>query len=133
MTVTLRIYTGPGTASELPAKLAAMNAANPAMAQRWFVRERRPVPLGDVVERFAKPIAQSIDSATADISPLLGFGNRYATRLAAGCGPCSKKRQVLNQVVRDVRDLREWRTLPRRIKAILAMNRIKVPPQTISP
>lgn len=50
--------------------------------------------LGDVVARFAKPIAQVIDRVAG-------------TKLAAGCGPCSRRRKRLNRWVPDLR--RPWR------------------------
>jgi hypothetical protein len=112
------IFTGPGTASDL---IPQLDAVKEEARRKWEAGEsirlaRLPLPLGDIVERFAKPIARVIDNATADLSPLLGFGQKYATKLAAGCSACSKRRHYLNRVVRNVRSWREWLTSWRRLR-----------------
>lgn len=61
-----------------------------------------PVGLGDLVERFAQPIARFLDRT-------------IGTHLA-GCTACSRRRRYLNHLVPDVHSLQTWATAWRRLR-----------------
>jgi hypothetical protein len=63
-------------------------------------------PLGDLVERLARPIATRLDRLTARLPA------GWATHLA-GCSACSRRRHFLNAVLPDVGSLTAWRGLLR--------------------
>lgn len=78
------------------------------LAKKWPAR-RVPVGLGDAIERVAKPIARWIDRRTARLGP------RWRTKIA-GCSACSRRRELLNWIVRDVRSWAAWRRSWREIR-----------------
>lgn len=59
------------------------------------------VGLGDLVERYAHPMAVVIDRMTLNLPP------RWRTGLA-WCTACSRRRSTLNEWVPDVRSGLEW-------------------------
>jgi hypothetical protein len=63
---------------------------------------RAPLPLGDLVERFARPIAAFLDRA-------------LGTHLT-GCPACSRRRQYLNHLVPDIRSPLAWLTALSRLR-----------------
>lgn len=119
MKVTLRIYDGPGTASELIPIYQRMMAGRTVSPSREHVPPTIPVGLGDLVERLVKPFATEIDSATADFSQFMGQGRKWATKAAHGCSPCSQRRRALNRLVRNVRSWSEWAAVPKKIRAMI--------------
>lgn len=120
------VFTGPGTADELVPQLEAAKASArlKAAAEAGVRMMRYPLPLGDLVERYAKPIAVLIDRETAALGtdadclvawvcrgflkPSTNFAKKWATKFAEGCTACSKRRKLLNRIVGNVRDWREW-------------------------
>lgn len=64
---------------------------------------RAPLPLGEWVETWAKPIAVWLD--------------RVAKTKLAGCSACSRRRRLLNWVVPDMHSARSWFTAVTRLTA----------------
>lgn len=69
--------------------------------------------LGDIVERYAHPIAVRIDRVTAKLPPKL------RTRLA-WCSACSRRRVRFNGWVADIRSWAAWRHAIGRFMAFLS-------------
>jgi hypothetical protein len=83
------------------------NVHRPAPA--GAMRPAAPPPgLGDLVERYAKPIAARLDRWTAHLPP------RFRTHLN-GCSACSLRRRFLNIVVPAYRSWPSWRRAPVRL------------------
>jgi hypothetical protein len=59
-----------------------------------------PRPLGELVERFAKPIARAVDALTAAAA---SAGVPIKPTHINGCSACSKRRRWLNAKVPDAR------------------------------
>jgi hypothetical protein len=82
-----------------PELAAAGRALSPV---KQLPAAHRALPLGDVVEIYAKPVARAIDRATAKLP------QRMRTALT-WCGACSKRQTKLNNLVGDVRSLAAWK------------------------
>lgn len=89
-----------------PELIAAGRAKAPGL-QATLAREAEaasatpPLPLGDLVERYAKPVAILIDRSTAKLPA------KWRTRLA-WCGGCSARQIALNEWLPDVKSGVAW-------------------------
>lgn len=100
------VYIDRHAGGEVTPELAAAGRAKAPGLQGVLARDqerarRHVLPLGDLVERWAKPVAVMIDRATSKLPA------KWRTGLA-WCGACSGRQARLNGWVGDVRSTAAW-------------------------